>query len=324
MSSTSSSINAPVITVHEASRLFLQECKIRNLSGETIRRYRSGLNKFHDQLEFLKKGITELTAFDLTHQIIPGMLNEEASLRTVNCHTAILKELFKFLANEGWMKTNIASELKAFKLQPTMAHTFTDGHLQRLFAQPDCATFTGYRNYVMMLILLETGIRLKELAHLRITDILFQDEWLQIRQGKGRKARLVPIQKTCSMQLMRYLKERGNLEHDWTWVNLDNRPFQASGIRAMIFRYCQMAEIKGIQCSCHTFRHTFAKQYLLEGGDIFTLKAIMGHERIETTEMYVELFSRDLQTQHEKFSPLEHLTNEEHVDLEECGVTRDE
>jgi integrase/recombinase XerD len=81
----------------------------------------------------------------------------------------------------------------------------------------------------------------------------------------------------------------------------------------MIARYCESAKIKGIQCSCHTFRHTFAKNYLLIGGDVFTLKSIMGHTQIETTEMYVELFASDLQAQHEKFSPIEHLAEALHL-----------
>jgi integrase/recombinase XerD len=104
--------------------------------------------------------------------------------------------------------------------------------------------------------------------------------------------------------------ERGILEHNRLWVNLDSQPYHADGIRAMISRYCKTAEIHGIQCSCHTFRHTMAKQYLLNGGDIFTLKSILGHERMETTETYVELFSRDLQSQHEKYSPVEHFAAE--------------
>mgnify|MGYP000853290215 FL=1 len=303
-------LQSPNVTFDEAIYLFLQECKIRNLTEETIRRYRNGLTKFRQHLETKKLNLGTLTPYDLTHRIIPGMLDEGLALRTVNCNLCILKEFFKFLTCEGWMETNISSELKPFKVQPSLTHTFTDGHLQRLLAQPDRFTFTGYRNYVMMLVLLETGIRLKELANLRITDINFEEGSLHIQQGKGRKARQVPIQRTCSFELKRYLQERGTLEHDRLWINLDNRPFKATGIRSMISRYCKAAGIKGIQCSCHTFRHTMAKQYLLNGGDIFTLKSILGHERMETTEMYVELFSRDLQIQHGKFSPVEHLVNE--------------
>jgi integrase len=105
-------------------------------------------------------------------------------------------------------------------------------------------------------------------------------------------------------------------------AHLDNQPFEDSGIRVMTSRYCKAAEIQGVQCSCHTFHHTFAKLYLLNGGDMFTLKSILGHERMETTEYYVELFSHDLQIQHEKFSPVEHLAVEFSTSFEESGVSQ--
>lgn len=313
--------NHPTVSFIDAVNLFLQDCKVRNLTKETLRRYRNGLKKFHHVLESSNKDMTTLTALDLTHRIIPVMFDEGLALRTVNCNICILKEFFKYLATEGWMETNISADLRPFKVQQSLTHTFTEGHLQRLFSQPDRSTFTGYRNYVMMLVFLDTGIRLKELANLRITDIRFQEESLRIQQGKGRKARVVPIQRTCAAELKLYMKERGTLEHDYVWVNIDNNPFQDSGIRVMISRYCKTADIQGVQCSCHTFRHTFAKQYLLNGGDMFTLKNILGHERMETTEIYVELFSRDLQIQHEKFSPVEHLADEFPASIDESGVS---
>lgn len=304
-------------TFNDLVACFLPECRMRNLTNESLRRYHNGLKKIQQHIDARQLNIKTLTPHDLSRKIIPAMLAEGLALRTVNCNICILKEFFKFLASEGWLNTNIATELKPFKVQPSLTHTFTDGHLQRLFAQPDRSTFTGYRNYVMMLVLLDTGIRLKELANLRVTDIDFEEQSLRIHQGKGRKSRIVPIQRTCAWELKYYLQERGDLEHDYLWVNLDNKPFKDSGIRIMISRYCKAAGIRDVQCSCHTFRHTMAKQYLLNGGDIFTLKSILGHERMETTEAYIELFSRDLQIQHEKFSPVEHLSKDFPASIEE-------
>lgn len=300
----------PDVNWSELVSLFLQDCRSRNLTNETIRRYRNGLKKLQQHLGSQNLKLNDLTDLLLSHRIIPSMLDEGLALRTVNCNLCILKEFFKFLCEEGIAEANIAAELRPFKVKPSLTHTFTDGHLQRLFALPDRSTFTGYRNYVIMLVLLETGIRLKELTNLRVTDVLGEEGTLRILQGKGRKARLVPIQHVAALELKQYILERGTLETDRLWVTLDNRPFYEAGIRVMISRYCIAANIQGVQCSCHTFRHTFAKKYLMNGGDVFTLKSILGHERIETTEMYVELFSRDMQIQHEKFSPLEYLTNE--------------
>ncbi|MCU6711557.1 tyrosine-type recombinase/integrase [Paenibacillus sp. J5C_2022] len=309
------------ITWNNAVQFFLQDCKSRNLTKGTIRRYRNGLEKLYQHLVDQQVQWHDLCPDIFHHRIIPSMLNEGLALRTVNCNLCIYKELFKLLLSEGWMESNIAITLKPFKVQPSFAHTFTDEQLHQLLIQPDRATFTGLRNYVMMLTLLDTGIRLKELANIQIQDVLFDEGVLRVQQGKGRKFRIVPIQHVLADTLNRYLLERGTLNHNFLWITLDNVPFREGGIRVMIARYCSTANIQGVQCSCHTFRHTFAKKYLMNGGDVFTLKSILGHERIETTEMYVELFSRDLQIQHEKFSPIEHLANDFPFAFDESEVS---
>lgn len=309
------------VTWNNAVQFFLQDCKARNLTKGTIRRYRNGLEKLNQHLIAQEVQWHDLCPDLFHHRIIPSMLDEGLALRTVNCNLCIYKELFKFLLSEGWMESNIAITLKPFKVQPSLAHSFTDDQLHHLLIQPNRSTFTGLRNFVMMLTLLDTGIRLKELADIQIQDVLFAEGVLRVQQGKGRKFRIVPIQHVLADTLNRYLLERGTLNHNFLWITLDNAPFQTGGIRVMIARYCSTANIQDVQCSCHTFRHTFAKKYLMNGGDIFTLKNILGHERIETTEMYVELYSRDLQIQHEKFSPIEHLANDFPFAFDESEVS---
>lgn len=303
-----------------AVQLFLQDCKVRNFSRESIRRYRKGLEKLQQHLVALELQLQDLSPSIFKKRVLASMLDENLALRTINCNLQIYKSFSQFLHVEGGSNEPFATGIKPFKLQPSSAHTFTDEHLYPLLAQPDRTTFTGLRNYVMMLTLLDTGIRLRELAKLQVTDILLDEGSLRVNHGKGRKSRLVPIERIATGELKRYLLERGTLNHNFLWVNLDNQPFLSGGIRTMIARYCQSARIDGIQCSCHTFRHTFAKKYLLNGGDVFTLKSIMGHAKIETTEMYVELFASDLQAQHEKFSPIEHLAEALHL-LSESEVS---
>ncbi len=291
-------------------RLFLRDCKARNLTKPTIRRYESGLKKLEQHLTIQNLEWMDLTPDLLSHRFIPSMLNEMLAIRTVNGNIAALKVFFAFLMAEKHTDQNITAELKPFKVQPSLTHTFTDAHLMRLLTEPDRSTFTGFRNYMMMLTLLETGMRLNELTHLHVTDLLWDEGMIRVRQGKGRKSRIVPFQQTVAHELKLYLLERGTLETDRLWVTLDNQPFDEGGIRSMIARICKATGIRDVQCSCHTFRHTFAKKYLLNGGDIFTLRTILGHSQIEITEIYVELFSHDLQAQHAKASPLEQLVHE--------------
>lgn len=298
---------------NNAVQLFLQDCKVRNLSKESIPRYRKSLEKLGQHLVALELQLQDLSSSIFKKRVLANMLDENLALRTINCNLQIYKSFSQLLYEDGWVNEPFATGISPFKLQPSVAHTFSEEHLYQLFALPDRTTFTGLRNYVMMLTLLDTGIRLKELANLQVTDVLLDEGSLRISHGKGRKSRLVPLERSAAGEMRHYLLERGTLDHDALWVNLDNQPFLPGGIRAMIARYCQSARIKDIQCSCHTFRHTFAKKYLLNGGDVFTLKSIMGHVHIETTEMYIELFADDLQAQHEKFSPIEHLAEALHL-----------
>lgn len=89
------------ISINEAVSQFLMECKIRNLTKETIRCYRNALKKFQQHLKARQMDINVLTTYELTHIIIPGMLDEDLALRTVNCNPCILKEFFKFLTRDG-------------------------------------------------------------------------------------------------------------------------------------------------------------------------------------------------------------------------------
>jgi integrase/recombinase XerD len=82
-------------------------------------------------------------------------------------------------------------------------------------------------------------------------------------------------------------------------------PLTESGIQQMLRRYSRKAGISGVRCSPHTFRHTFAKNYLLNGGDVFSLQKILGHSSLASVRTYLNLFANDIKTQHQRFSPVD-------------------
>lgn len=98
---------------------------------------------------------------------------------------------------------------KVIKAQNQMIFTFTENQIQAVLKQPERDTFTGSRDYEMMLVLLETGIRVMELTNMYLSDIDFYNQTIFIPMGKGRKSRIVPIQMTCMKALMKFIQERG-------------------------------------------------------------------------------------------------------------------
>jgi len=179
---------------NDAVQLFLQDCKVRNFSKESIRRYRKGLEKLQQHLDALELQLRDLSPTVFKKQVLPSLLDEGLALRTFNCNLQIYKSFAQLLCEEGQFPEPFGADIKPFKLQPSSAHTFTDEHLYQLLALPDRTTFIGLRNYVMMLTLLDTGIRLRELANLQVTDVLLDEGSLRINHGKGMKSRLVPVE----------------------------------------------------------------------------------------------------------------------------------
>lgn len=107
--------------------------------------------------------------------------------------------------------------------------------------------------------------------------------------------------------LKQYLAERGDVETDWLFVNVEGTALRTRTIQENIQEYGKLAGISGVQVSPHTFRHTMAKFCILNGGDVFTLQQILGHSTLDMVRYYVELFSKDIREQHQKYSPVENM-----------------
>ncbi|MFC7147792.1 tyrosine-type recombinase/integrase [Cohnella cellulosilytica] len=156
-----------------------------------------------------------------------------------------------------------------------------------------------------------------ELTNMKVSDFHADEGTIHIPLGKGRKPRVVPIQKTCQYELDKYIRERGRQPFDDLWITLNNTPFRYETVNGMIINRCKAANIQGTRGSAHTFRHTMAKFYLLSGGDAFSLQQILGHTSIEMTQRYIDLFSSDIHNQHSKASPVEFITTP--TEIEERG-----
>lgn len=306
---------------HQAVQSFLNHCKLRNLSPATIDYYKFNLRAFEHFLERCGLDFDTLTPFDLKQRMMNDMIDQGYSSKTMRGRVCTCRVFFTFLWKDGLWETNIATELKLNKASSQGIFTFSEEQVAAILKQPNQDTFTGFRDYVMMLVLLETGVRVMELTNMCVSDIDFSERTICIPMGKGRKPRIVPIQTICSQALKRYIRERGELPIPNLWITLANQPLQRATIIRTIKYYCKKADIQGTRGSCHTFRHTMAKFYLMNGGDVFTLMYILGHTSIEMTRRYVDLFSKDIHIQHEKASPLEHVMASNHAEESEGDKT---
>ena len=295
------------IALSDAKALFLRD--VRGLAKQTQRWHKENLNALEKVLGsqgIVVNNCRDLTVPFLKEHFVFYML-EEMGLKTntINGRIRSVRGLIQFLSREGYLDRDYSADLPVLKGEKVIIQTFSEEEIARLLRQPDQKTFTGLRDYTMMLLLLETGIRISELVGIYLADVHLRDGNILVN-GKGSKQRLVPIQSKMRQVLQRYIRERGNGLTDALFVTIDNDPIAIGTVQKLIKEYGETARITNVRVSPHTFRHTMAKYYILAGGDIFSLQRILGHSSMETVRIYVEMFSNDVSMQHSKFSFVEH------------------
>jgi len=213
-----------------------------------------------------------------------------------------LKTFFRFAQEEGYLKTNIASRLKVPRAPKKIIQTFSEEQLRRLLASA-----RSTRDEAILGLLIDTGIRVTELASLQIQDVDLDRGRVKVH-GKGAKERFVFFGNRCRRLLWRYINaERPNVSSDRLFINAYGQPLKARGIVEMIRRCGKRAGINGVRCSPHALRHTFAKRFLLNGGDVFTLQQILGHSSLEMVRRYLALCSQEVGRLYRPHSPLDQL-----------------
>ncbi|TPE67966.1 recombinase XerD [Halalkalibacterium halodurans] len=289
--------------------LFLRDRKIKNLSEHTLKYYRTELLGTMRQLE--RQGVethpSTITDRTIKENVILDLMEAGRKETTINARLRALRSFFGFLSDEGMIAQNPFDDVGLIKQHKEIIQTFTRAQLREILSQADQGTFTGVRDYTLMLLMVETGARVREVCDITINDIKWEDNQIKLN-GKGAKDRLVPFQKTMKRQLRKYMAVRGHVSvTDILFVNIDDKPLSRRRVQEIVAKYGRMANIKNVRCSPHTFRHTFAKIAVQNGADVFALQAMLGHTSLEMVRNYVNLFSSDVFEKHKHFSPVENL-----------------
>jgi len=170
----------------------------------------------------------------------------------------------------------------------------TDEEAKRLIAIPNKRYYTGLRNKAMITLMLNTGPRVSEVVNLKTNNIDLNSRSLKVVNGKGHKDRnlIIPV-KTTEILKQWNKKRAGGINH-YFFTTKEGKQLQVRYIQAMIKRYSERARIdKNIYP--HTLRHTFATNFYRQTKDIETLRKLLGHSDISTTQIYVTLANIDVE-----------------------------
>lgn len=229
---------------------------------------------------------------------------------TINGYLRGLRSFWSWLEREEFIEANPFRAVRIPKAPIKVIPTFTDEQLRALFGAVDTTSPTGCRDYAIMLMLLDTGIRCSELTGLRLTDVDLNGRLLKVH-GKGNKERMVPVGAKVQKAVWKYLTchrpQPATPRYDHVFLTRDGRPLSKDRLEAIVERYGKKAGIVGVRVSPHTFRHTMAVTFLRNGGDVFSLQRITGHSQLDVLRGYVNLAQSDISRVHQRNSPADNL-----------------
>ncbi|NMC27044.1 MAG: site-specific tyrosine recombinase XerD [Syntrophomonadaceae bacterium] len=279
----------------------------KGLSANTQAAYKRDLCKFRDYLrrnfqvddweEVNKKHILAFLA---------GEMDKKAANASVARTFSSIKALYKFLVAEEYITLNPAADLETPKIKRKLPHVLSIEEVDKLMEQPDVLMPLGLRDRAMLELMYGTGIRVSELLALQLEDLNTMAGFLRC-VGKGRKERIIPVNRTSIMWVERYLARARNQilkgRHDRTmFLNVRGRRLSRQGFFKILANYGEKADIEK-ELSPHTLRHSFATHLLENGADLRAVQEMLGHSDISTTQIYTHLTKTRLREVYYQYHP---------------------
>ena len=293
---------------------FLEFLRVeKNVSTHTLRNYNSDLNHFYGFLtenkSCLDSGIVNLKKIDniTIRSYLSCLYKKKNSKSTVARKLATLRSFYRFLCREGFVKNNIAKGIASPKQNKEIPAFLTIDEIFHLLKQPDEKSFPGLRDKSILELFYATGIRVGELVNLNIEDVSFDERLVKI-EGKGKKERIVPMNKSSTNALSKYMKEREKIQKNVIvrraplFINFRFQRITDRGIRNILTKYLIKGKIfKSI--SPHSLRHTFATHLLDADADLRIIQELLGHSSLSTTQKYTHMSTGRLMEIYDKAHP---------------------
>lgn len=296
-----------------------------NRSPKTISWYAEILQRYSEFLESagLLKPIDELGREELRAYVVhlqnttrwssnPHIRAPQGKLSaySIQGHVRAIKAFFSWLKTEEYIDHNSLDKFPLPKVPQNAVKTLTPEQITTLLSSVDRHSAVGAKYYCILLLLLDTGMRISELVSITMEDLDLSQSVIRVL-GKGQKWRIVPFCKETRKELVRYINHSrttlGPQDSGYLFHIQCGDHISVGSVQQFIRRLVVRAGLDGVKCSPHTFRHTFATQSIANEANLYVLKDIMGHSSLQTTQKYIHLQASDLKAQHAKFSPVANL-----------------
>lgn len=289
----------------------------RSFSSNTVQSYIYDCERL---IKFLEEHYPNVAIEDINTSMLDEFImslekrkshNDEDILLKTTSHIRIIqgiRALFKFFLISDVIDKNPAEHITTPYLAKTLPDILERDEIKRMMEVIDISTIHGFRNRLTIEVLYATGMRVSEFVNLKLSDINYKEEYLDII-GKGNKERFIPIDKQVLEDLKTYIKKyrifKDIKEEDKNYVFISEKR-RGKLTRQFIFKMLrEVAEKAGINKVVypHIFRHSFATEMIRAGANLVVVKEILGHTSIASTEIYINLKTSDLRKTLQQYHP---------------------
>ena len=279
----------------------------KNLAENTLNAYRRDLSMMVEWLHH--RGLTLATAQSddlqaLLAERLEGGYKATSSARLLSA----VRRLFQYLYREKFREDDPSAHLASPKLPQRLPKDLSEAQVERLLQAPLIDQPLELRDKAMLEVLYATGLRVSELVGLTMSDISLRQGVVRVI-GKGNKERIVYMGSSCRKAIDRYLIERSQIvlsDNRALFGSRDGNRISVSAVHRLVKKHLLAAGLDSTQFSAHKLRHTAATLMLSNGVDLKTLQEVLGHENLNTTQIYTHIESTELKIAAEA-NPLSHL-----------------
>lgn len=289
-------------SVKELMESFISEKKAEGRSSQTLESYSNSFKKFFFCFEddMSTKEINKGMVLHYKNYLEKG---ENLHLASINHYLRDLRTFVNWCYTEGYINERV--DVKMIKGQEQMKKIYTDEELELLTAEPSKnASFVEWRTWAIVVWILSTGNRIETVVNIKMGDVLFGRDEIIIREQKNKKTSTIPMVSDLKYALRKYIKKCRSTASDdkYLFCNIEDEQLTTKALQSALYDYNKKRGVE--KTSAHALRHTYAKLFILNGGDTFRLQKFLGHSTLEMTRHYVNLFGADLKQGYEDIAPI--------------------
>ena len=272
----------------------------KKFSVNTTKAYLKDIRDFEIFLVQNETKLSHEINYSFIRQWIVKLSEKKYSKISINRKIASLKSYFNFLVNIGMLNSSPLKAHKNLKSSSKIVIPFSEDEINKVFDSFDSFDISD-RDKLIIEIFYSTGIRREELINIKIDNILFSEKMIKIH-GKRNKERMIPMLPKLSSNLLNYIKN--NKPKTYLFESKKSTKLSTSTIYRIINKYFRLISSK-VKVSPHVLRHTFATHMLNNGADINTIKEILGHSSLSSTQIYTKIKLPKIVNDYNKSHPRE-------------------